>query len=79
MSIDDYIMEFIESCPQSTSSGYLAQHQLLDQITELRSDILIPDYCHCGTSEPRINAWIGPNGTVSPAHQDPEHNIFAQV
>jgi lysine-specific demethylase 8 len=50
------------------------------------TDILTPIYC--GLSEKDddeededlvINAWFGPKGTVSPAHTDPYHNMFAQV
>jgi hypothetical protein len=24
-------------------------------------------------------AWLGPRGTVTPIHHDPDHNIFTQV
>ncbi|XP_061361400.1 lysine-specific demethylase JMJ30 [Gastrolobium bilobum] len=59
---------------------YLAQHPLFDQITELRKDIFIPDYCFAGGGELRsLNAWFGPGGTVTPLHHDPHHNILAQV
>ena len=57
--------------------GYLAQHELFDQIPMLRRDIMIPDYCHLSSSssssssmedssspvEPvAINCWFGPAG-----------------
>ncbi|KAK4790385.1 hypothetical protein SAY86_017689 [Trapa natans] len=59
---------------------YLAQHPLFDQITDLRKDILVPDYCFAGGGELRsLNAWFGPSGTVTPLHHDPHHNILAQV
>lgn len=50
------------------------------QVTELRKDICIPDYCFSGGGELRsLNAWFGPAGTVTPLHHDPYHNILAQV
>ncbi|KAG5566229.1 hypothetical protein RHGRI_001989 [Rhododendron griersonianum] len=50
------------------------------EIEELRKDILIPDYCFTGGGELKsLNAWFGPAGTVTPLHQDPHHNILAQV
>ena len=61
---------------------YLAQHDLLVQFPALRNDIVIPDYVYSdvrpssypGYSSPGndekliINAWVGPRGTISPAH-----------
>ncbi|KAF5447844.1 hypothetical protein F2P56_033364 [Juglans regia] len=64
----------------SAAPTYLAQHPLFDQISELRNDICIPDYCFAGGGELRsLNAWFGPAGTVTPLHHDPHHNILAQV
>lgn len=79
---------------QGAKIGYLAQHDLFAQIPSLRMDICIPDYCYTTPpppppssqdretpqlSEPLLNAWFGPAGTVSPLHTDPYHNILCQV
>ena len=45
--------------------GYLAQHELFEQIPLLQADIREPEYCSLGSGvPPRVNAWLGPPGTV---------------
>jgi hypothetical protein len=61
--------------------GYLAQHALLEQLPALAADARAPEYCALGASgaPPRVNAWLGPAGTVTPPHTDPYHNLLCQV
>jgi hypothetical protein len=63
--------------------AYLAQHDLFEQVPELRADIVTPDYtalsAEASGGEVITNAWFGPGGTVSPLHFDDYHNIFVQV
>lgn len=62
---------------------YLAQHNLFTQFPALREDIIVPDYVYAVPDAPKeyreyrppandeqlvINAWLGPAGTISPAH-----------
>ncbi|KAG5635828.1 hypothetical protein H0H81_009993 [Sphagnurus paluster] len=61
---------------------YLAQHNLLVQFPSLQADIIVPDYVYASIPPPEfadyrppgneeqlvINMWLGPEGTVSPAH-----------
>ncbi|KAF9283931.1 hypothetical protein BGZ68_005001 [Mortierella alpina] len=88
--IRDATSESVDSANEQhdTPIGYLAQHDLFEQIPRLRRDIDIPDYCMIETQDQvgydppddvLLNAWFGPRGTVSPMHTDPYHNLLAQV
>jgi len=81
MTVDQFVSEHLTSPRPGARPGYLAQHQLLAQVPALRRDILVPDYCYTGLQDedPEIHVWIGPGGTVSPAHTDKKHNVLCQV
>lgn len=92
LKMSDYIKDYVIN-KEAPKCGYLAQHNLFDQIKQLRADICVPDYCALSLpteniandgddyrdTEVRINAWFGPAGTVSPLHNDPPHNLLCQI
>ena len=81
MTINQFIHRYMLKTGEAEGpKGYLAQHQLLDQIPELMDDIETPEFCHCGEDDDvDVNIWFGPSGTVSPLHTDPKHNLLCQV
>jgi len=57
--------------------AYLAQHELLNQIPSLLSDVEAPSIG--GSSPKHINVWIGTGGTRTPLHFDSYDNLLVQI
>ena len=81
MSWDDFLASLHLEDQQKVL--YLAQHNLLMQFRDLNADIIVPDYAYASLPPPSefpgykpptnddqlvTNAWLGPRGTISPAH-----------
>ncbi|XP_022665843.1 lysine-specific demethylase 8-like [Varroa destructor] len=78
VTFESFIREYLQPATVE-NTGYLAQYNLLDQVHELRSDIIVPDYCYVlSDAEPDINFWLG-GRTTSPLHFDDRDNILTQV
>lgn len=104
VTVSEFLKTYMEK-KNPGGVGYLAQHQLFDQVNidkkfhiydkninnefsfqipELKNDFSVPDYCTFSDDEnndsaPDVNAWLGPEGTVSPLHFDPKNNLLCQV
>ena len=66
MPVSDFVSQYLSpgSAGADASVGYLAQHNLLDQVPSLREDIVVPDYCYTGENDTQdINVWIGKPST----------------
>lgn len=83
MNWDDFLATLAPGSERGHDVLYLAQHSLLMQFPALRADIIVPDYVYACLLAPAdfpgykppgndeqlvINAWLGPAGTISPAH-----------
>ncbi|KAJ3522318.1 hypothetical protein NMY22_g11943 [Coprinellus aureogranulatus] len=95
MSWDKFIasLHFDDQTPSDHGElYYLAQHDLFMQMPDLQDDLNVPDYAYASLvsdgrihippsngSQLLINSWLGPQGTVSPPHTDPYHNLYVQV
>ena len=84
--------DFVTSLSQPSNQVlYLAQHSLFLQFPNMREDIVVPDYVYsCPNSSDSfphykpptndeqlvLNAWLGPKGTISPAHVASRFHVY---
>lgn len=83
-------LKALEGKSEDDSKQYLAQHDLFRQFPQLRRETVVPDYVYTVMQAPEgveyvaptsedgylTNVWLGPAGTVSPAHTDPYYNCY---
>ncbi|OAV90369.1 hypothetical protein PTTG_07103 [Puccinia triticina 1-1 BBBD Race 1] len=85
MSWGDFLNQLNDCDPDRLV--YLAQYNVFNQFPQLKDDIELPEYVYCDLpphDRPRpdvedgviLNVWLGPAGTVSPAHVDPYYNCY---
>mmetsp|Transcript_19588 Transcript_19588/g.61144 ORF Transcript_19588/g.61144 Transcript_19588/m.61144 type:complete len:169 (+) Transcript_19588:1049-1555(+) len=80
MSLRDFLDAHVTAGGGEARTGYLAQHPLFEQIPRLRRDFRVPELCTAGGGSVRhTNAWLGPEGTVTPLHFDSYDNVLTQV
>jgi lysine-specific demethylase 8 len=65
-----------EAVDPASSIAYLAQHPLLNQISNLHDDVPKTPF---GLEPTNINIWLGTGGTRTPLHFDSYDNLFVQL
>ncbi|GAB0493743.1 hypothetical protein MMPV_005028 [Pyropia vietnamensis] len=58
---------------------YMAQHPLLEQLTDLATDVYPPPWVPTGRPLVGVHAWVGPPRTHTRLHSDSADNALAQV
>lgn len=77
--LGEFLKKFLSAESNNSQTAYLAQHDLFDQIPQLREDFTVPDYCTISSKDPIVKSWIGPKNTISTMHTDNKHNLLCQV
>lgn len=72
------VQEYVDKIQTGADVGYASQLPLLEYFPELLRVLQPPRYFSTSLLT-QANIWIGPAGTNSNLHCDPDHNLFFQV
>jgi len=76
----DWLVPACEPAVPGHDVAYLAQHNLFDQLPDLRRDFSCPTICsHDGNSLVTSSVWLGTDKTVTLLHFDSYDNLLVQV
>lgn len=78
VTIADFFVRYFSG--DEKGPAYLAQHNLFEQIPELRQNVKVPHLIAAlGRDLADMNVWWGTAGTRTPLHYDTHDNLFCQV
>lgn len=72
------VREYLDQIRVGKDAGYASQLPLLEHFPELLALLRPPRYFSLSLLT-QANMWIGPAGTNSNLHCDPDHNLFFQI
>ena len=79
-SVPAFLAAYQDESTRARQVGYLAQHNIFEQMPALQRDFSVPRFCsHNGRQLSRASIWFGTKSTVTLLHYDSYNNLLVQV